>query len=170
MFLLEHDCKSLLARCGLPVAAGVLLDTPDFDASLLPTGPWMVKAQVAAGGRGKAGLVRAADDLAAVRRCIADMLGATHRSMIVRSCRVETRVAQVHEAYLSFTLDAQAAGVRVMLAAEGGVDIEAQAQVPLAMAEAFRSGRLGVMDYYRMENVQADTAMRSSIAHPEGKK
>jgi uncharacterized protein YqfA (UPF0365 family) len=48
--------------------------------------------------------------------------------------------------------------------------VEAQAQVPLAMAEAFRSGRLGVMDYYRMENVQADTAMRASIAQPEGKK
>src|SRR3954463_8082598 len=47
--------------------------------------------------------------------------------------------------------------------------VEAEAQVPLAMAEAFRSGRLGVMDYYRMENVQADTAMRASIAHPEGK-
>jgi uncharacterized protein YqfA (UPF0365 family) len=38
------------------------------------------------------------------------------------------------------------------------------------MAEAFRSGRLGVMDYYKMENVQADSAMRSSIANPEGKK
>ncbi len=48
--------------------------------------------------------------------------------------------------------------------------VEAQAQVPLAMAEAFRSGRLGVMDYYRMENIQSDTAMRSSIAHPEGGK
>ena len=48
--------------------------------------------------------------------------------------------------------------------------VEAQAQVPLAVAEAFRSGRLGVMDYYRMENVQSDTQMRSSIAHPEGKK
>lgn len=48
--------------------------------------------------------------------------------------------------------------------------VEAQAQVPMAMAEAFRSGRLGVMDYYRMENVQADTAMRGSIANPEGKK
>ncbi|HTZ20585.1 MAG TPA: flotillin-like protein FloA [Opitutaceae bacterium] len=47
---------------------------------------------------------------------------------------------------------------------------EAQAQVPLAMAEAFRSGRLGVMDYYRMENIQSDTSMRSSIAHPEVKK
>jgi uncharacterized protein YqfA (UPF0365 family) len=48
--------------------------------------------------------------------------------------------------------------------------VEAQAQVPMAMAEAFRSGRLGVMDYYKMENVQADTAMRGSIAHPDGGK
>jgi uncharacterized protein YqfA (UPF0365 family) len=42
--------------------------------------------------------------------------------------------------------------------------VEAEAQVPLALAEAFRSGRLGVMDYYRMENVQADTKMRNSLA------
>jgi uncharacterized protein YqfA (UPF0365 family) len=46
--------------------------------------------------------------------------------------------------------------------------VEAEAQVPLAMAEAFRSGRLGVMDYYKMENIQADTNMRGSIANPEG--
>jgi len=42
--------------------------------------------------------------------------------------------------------------------------VEAEAQVPLAMAEAFRSGHLGVMDYYRMKNIQADTDMRDSIA------
>ncbi len=42
--------------------------------------------------------------------------------------------------------------------------VEAEAQVPLALADAFRSGRLGVMDYYRMENVQADTDMRTSLA------
>jgi uncharacterized protein YqfA (UPF0365 family) len=48
--------------------------------------------------------------------------------------------------------------------------VEAQAQVPLAMAEAFRSGRLGVMDYYKMQNIQADTSMRSSIANPDEKK
>ncbi|ACB74948.1 flotillin-like protein FloA [Opitutus terrae] len=48
--------------------------------------------------------------------------------------------------------------------------VEAQSQVPLAMAEAFRSGRLGVMDYFRMENIQGDTAMRNSLARPEDKK
>ncbi len=40
----------------------------------------------------------------------------------------------------------------------------AEAEVPQAIAEAFRNGRLGVMDYYRLKNLQADTSMRSSIA------
>jgi uncharacterized protein YqfA (UPF0365 family) len=44
--------------------------------------------------------------------------------------------------------------------------VEAEAQVPLAMAEAFRAGNLGIMDYYRMKNIQADTSMRDSIAGP----
>jgi uncharacterized protein YqfA (UPF0365 family) len=42
--------------------------------------------------------------------------------------------------------------------------VEAEAQVPLAMADAFRAGRLGVMDYYQMRNVMADTDMRKSIS------
>lgn len=42
--------------------------------------------------------------------------------------------------------------------------VEAEAEVPRAMAEAFRQGNLGIMDYYRMKNLQADTAMRDEIA------
>jgi len=45
--------------------------------------------------------------------------------------------------------------------------VEAEAQVPLAMAEAFRSGNLGIMDYYKMKNIAADTKMRDQIASPE---
>ncbi|MBP3430848.1 MAG: flotillin-like protein FloA [Barnesiella sp.] len=47
--------------------------------------------------------------------------------------------------------------------------IEAEAEVPRVMAEAFRSGNLGIMDYYKMKNVEADTAMRESIAKPSSK-
>src|SRR3990172_11920079 len=55
------------------------------------------------------------------------------------------------------------------LAAENKAKIEenralvtlAEAEIPKAMAEAFRSGHLGIMDYYRMKNIQADTGMRS---------
>src|SRR5215204_1849330 len=46
--------------------------------------------------------------------------------------------------------------------------VEAESQVPLALAEAFRTGRLGVMDHYRMQNIQADTSMRSSLASNDG--
>lgn len=45
--------------------------------------------------------------------------------------------------------------------------VEAEAQIPLAMAEAFRSGNLGIMDYYKMKNVMADTQMRETIGTPE---
>ena len=44
--------------------------------------------------------------------------------------------------------------------------VEAEAEVPLAMAEAFRAGNLGIMDYARYRNLQSDTAMRHSIAVP----
>jgi uncharacterized protein YqfA (UPF0365 family) len=46
--------------------------------------------------------------------------------------------------------------------------VEAEAEVPRAMSEAFRTGNLGIMDYYRMKNVQADTSMREAIAQPGG--
>jgi uncharacterized protein YqfA (UPF0365 family) len=46
--------------------------------------------------------------------------------------------------------------------------VEAEAEVPRAMAEAFRQGNLGIMDYYRMKNIQADSSMRESIAGDKG--
>jgi uncharacterized protein YqfA (UPF0365 family) len=48
--------------------------------------------------------------------------------------------------------------------------IEAEALVPMAIAEAFRSGNLGLMDYYRMENIKADTSMRDSLSKPQIRK
>jgi uncharacterized protein YqfA (UPF0365 family) len=48
--------------------------------------------------------------------------------------------------------------------------IEAEAQIPKAMAEAFRSGNLGIMDYYKMKNIEADTSMRENIGKPSSDK
>lgn len=48
--------------------------------------------------------------------------------------------------------------------------VEAEAEIPRAIADAFRNGKLGVMDYYNLRNIQADTEMRTSIAQPEEKK
>ncbi len=46
--------------------------------------------------------------------------------------------------------------------------VEAQSQVPLAMAEALKAGKMGVMDYYRLQNIQADTHMRDSLSGDTG--
>ena len=47
--------------------------------------------------------------------------------------------------------------------------VENEAKVPLAIAEAFQKGNLGIMDYYRLKNISADTSMRESIAKPKKK-
>src|ERR687891_1238210 len=63
---------------------------------------------------------------------------------------------------------------RAMAVAPGqeirGRGVEAEAEVPRAMAEAFRQGNLGIMDYYRMKNIQADSSMRESIAEDGGER
>jgi uncharacterized protein YqfA (UPF0365 family) len=58
---------------------------------------------------------------------------------------------------------AREAEMRALVQENRAKVVEAEAQVPLAMAEAFRQGNLGIMDYYRMKNIEADTGMRHSI-------
>ncbi|GAA4780961.1 flotillin-like protein FloA [Olivibacter ginsenosidimutans] len=75
----------------------------------------------------------------------------------VANARAEERRAMAVASEQEMRAKAQEARAKV---------IEAESQIPLAMAEAFRNGNLGVMDYYRMQNIQADTDMRESIAKP----
>ncbi|MSQ19825.1 MAG: hypothetical protein EXR39_09760 [Betaproteobacteria bacterium] len=125
MVLLEHDAKVLALVLGLRVPPGVMAETTgSISADRLPPGPWIVKAQVPAGGRGKAGLIQPAATIEAVRSAVQTMLGATHRGHIVKGCRIEATVAGMREAYAALMIDPAAAAVRVMLSAQGGVDIE----------------------------------------------
>lgn len=124
MFLLEHDGKTLLAGRGLPVPEGVLVPTGGGDLPALPPGPWMVKAQVPAGGRGKAGGVRPADTESAVRAELDRLASLDLRGLSVREARIETRADFAAECYLSLALDPAGRGVRIMAAAEGGIAIE----------------------------------------------
>ncbi len=76
---------------------------------------------------------------------------------VARAKAEERRAAAVaHEQEMRAAVEEQRARV-----------VEAEAEVPRAMAEAFRSGRLGVMDYYTMKNIEADTSMRRSIGGDE---
>jgi succinyl-CoA synthetase beta subunit len=126
MYLLEHDAKELLAASGVPVPEGALVsDGEAFDASRLPAGPWVVKGQIAAGGRGKAGIIRKAATASEAEALAREIVGRTVKAKRVDSVRIEQQVAGAEEAYVGLLVDPAAAGVRVIVSESGGVDIEA---------------------------------------------
>jgi succinyl-CoA synthetase beta subunit len=134
MYLHEHDGKTLLAAHGVPVPPGCLLE-PGFaiDRVALPPGPWVVKAQLPVGGRGKAGLVKMAATPDEVAAAAAGMLGRSHRGHTVGAVRVERRSDYRHEAYVGFMPAPESGGVRVLVSAAGGVDVETSGTVRSAV-------------------------------------
>ncbi len=128
MYLLEHDAKEILATHGIPVPAGRLIEREQtIDRPALPAGPWVVKGQIAAGGRGKAGIIRRAATLQDISEHAKAILGVTVKGRTVEAIRIEQQVAHTAEAYVGFLLDAATGGVRVIVSANGGMEIE---QVP----------------------------------------
>jgi succinyl-CoA synthetase beta subunit len=126
MYLLEHDAKELLARHGVAVPAGYLVGRDDtIHRRALPPGPWVVKGQIAAGSRGKAGIIRKAATAKELADHLAEILGATVMGRTVETARVEEQVSGAEEAYIGLLLDAATGGVRVIMSARGGVDVEA---------------------------------------------
>ncbi len=124
MLLLEHDAKSLLARSGVAVPPGVFVGSAlELGEAVLPPGPWVVKAQVPVGGRGKAGAIRFADNVTALAVAVDAICGMRVKGHAVRGCRIETQM-QGSEAYLSVAVDAAAGMVRMLFSPQGGVDIE----------------------------------------------
>jgi succinyl-CoA synthetase beta subunit len=128
VLLLEHDAKELARGWGVPVPPGVFVDSRSVESlSLTGQSGWVVKAQVGVGGRGKAGGVGFADsvsDVADFVRANADHLIKGHK---IAGFRVEQKVDFVREVYLAFMVDAAERGVRVLLSADGGMDVEEHA-------------------------------------------
>lgn len=135
MYLLEHDAKQLLARHHITAPQGCLLTTP-ATTDALPPGPWVVKGQITAGGRGKAGLIKKADSAADVSARAADIIGKQAKGRTVNAVRVEQQVQGASEAYIAMMLDPAAAGVRIIMAAQGGMEIEALPRDALKTASA----------------------------------
>jgi succinyl-CoA synthetase beta subunit len=125
MYLLEHDAKELLAKHQVHVPAGKLSSNAADAQKDLPAGPWIVKGQITAGGRGKAGIIKKAVTTKEVAEHTQAMLGKVVKARRVDAARIEQQVAGASEAYISLMIDAAAAGVRVIMAAEGGMEIEA---------------------------------------------
>jgi succinyl-CoA synthetase beta subunit len=134
MNLHEYQAKELFHSYGIPVPAGKVAASADdaVDAARALGGKvWVVKAQVHAGGRGKAGGVKLARDLDAVRDAAAGMLGkrlvtqqTTAEGLPVARVYVEAGSQIAREVYLSLTLNRERGRVALIASAAGGMDIE----------------------------------------------
>ncbi len=134
MNLHEYQSKGLFAAFGIPVPSGLPAETADAAvkaAEELGGDLWVVKAQVHAGGRGKAGGVKLARTLDEVREYADDMLGirlVTHQSgpegLPVNVVYVETGSDIDRELYLSMLVDREVSRVAFIASAAGGMDIE----------------------------------------------
>jgi succinyl-CoA synthetase beta subunit len=122
VLLIEADGKALLAEHGIMVPESVLCT--DVSVGDLPgEGPWIVKAQVPVGGRGKAGGVVRCETLEDVAASVQRMLGHWLRGHRIDAALIE-QAAEGEERYLAVMVDAASYGLRVIYAAQGGVDIE----------------------------------------------
>ena len=121
MLLIEADGKALLAEHGLAIPAGVLVTALPVECA--GAGPWMVKAQVPIGGRGKAGGVVRCTSRQDVAAAVTRLLGSRLKGHQVDACLIEQVVAG-EERYLAVMVDAASYGLRVIYSAAGGVDIE----------------------------------------------
>ncbi|MBI4387353.1 MAG: hypothetical protein HY551_08210, partial [Elusimicrobia bacterium] len=133
--LLEYEAKDLFRRHGIavPATGGVVRSVAGLAAALRRAGkgPWVLKAQVLAGGRGKAGGVQVVLSPAQAREKARAMLGMrlatrqTHgQALVIREILVDRAVSILREMYVSIAMD-RGLGVPVLIAsAQGGVDIE----------------------------------------------
>src|SRR5215831_11898600 len=122
MLMVESDGKALLRSCGIAVPEGTVVAAGETPT---PSGadPWIVKAQVPVGGRGKAGGVIRCDSAAAVHATLKRMFDISIKGHLVHRCLIE-HPATGTETYLSLMLDPANYGVRVTLIREGGVNVE----------------------------------------------
>ena len=138
MNLHEYQSKALFAQYDIPIPAGRIAESPQAAvaaANGLGGSLWVVKAQVHAGGRGKAGGVKVVKDLEAVRAAAKAMLGTrlvTHQTgpegLPVHQVYVELGSKIAREIYLSLVLNRDAGRLAFVASAAGGMDIEAVAE------------------------------------------
>jgi len=153
----EYQAKALLREFGAPVPAGDVTATP-ADARAIATrlgGRVVVKAQVHAGGRGKAGGIKLADDPDGAERAARQILGMRLKTpqtppegILVGSVLVEEASAVERELYLSITLDRARSTHVVMASQAGGMEIEeVAARTPERIVREWAHPALGLQDY-----------------------
>jgi len=126
MKLFEYEAKNILRKYGIPVPKGdVASNSTEAEAIAREIGkPVVLKAQILVAGRGKAGGIIFANDIAETKKAASDLIGSTIKESIVESLLVEEKVDIREQFYASVAIDRQAKTYIVLASTEGGVDIE----------------------------------------------
>ncbi|MCC8024430.1 MAG: ADP-forming succinate--CoA ligase subunit beta [Clostridium sp.] len=151
MKLFEYQGKSLFSSYGLKTPEGVALFSADEIKDKIQgiKFPAMVKAQILAGGRGKAGGVVRADDGEQLHSQVEKMLGKEIKGSIVEAVLVEQMVDFEDEYYISITMDARTKMPMLMFSACGGVDIEqVAASSPEKIARVLIDPLIGLQSFH----------------------
>jgi len=135
MLLLEQDAKDFLAQRGFAVPEGHRWN-PDAPALPDGPGPFVMKAQVPVGGRGKAGGIRMVAGPADAEQAARDIAALTIRGHAVRGLRIEAAVSGAQEVYVGLSVDAARGLVAVMASDAGGVDVEDTADAAMHTVHA----------------------------------
>jgi succinyl-CoA synthetase beta subunit len=164
MLLLEADGKRLLRGAGIATPQGVVLDDAAAgNAAALPgQGPWIAKAQVPVGGRGKAGGVLPVAGRDALSDVLRRLLGLRIKGCVTPEALVE-EISAGDEHYLAIMVDASAGGVRLIHNPRGGVDIESHAQ-----GDASGFNELLPLDRQAVEAAISRLAERAEASHRAG--
>ena len=136
MLLDEHRSKELLAEAGVPVPQGILLGPDHAGVPDLPFGPpWFVKAQVLAGGRGKAGAIQRVDDPADLDKTVDRILAMRIKGLTVPRVRIESGADVEREFYLSLAVSRSRRAVLLTAGRQGGMEIETRGEDNLLVQE-----------------------------------
>jgi len=149
----EYQAKQILREHGIPVPPGEVARTSDEAEALARQygGRTVVKAQVHAGGRGKAGGVKLAADPSAARAAAEAILGMEIKGLTVRKVLVTPAAEIASEAYVGIVLDRSSQRAVFMVSSEGGVDIEEVAATnPEAITRLAVDPRYGLLPHQAM--------------------
>ena len=176
----EYQAKELFRQFNIPTDSGVLVSdkNAELDIPFLP--PYVIKAQVHSGGRGKAGGVKLAKSIAEAKEIVNKMIGSTLYTKQVPDGKVVNQVlitdasALTKQMYLALTVDAAREGIAIIASLEGGTEIEeVAANQPEKIFTEVIPYEIGLKTYHAMniaekleikkENLSAFTSMLKNM-------
>jgi succinyl-CoA synthetase beta subunit len=149
----EFQGKQVWLKYGIPVPNGVLISSAEQTVSALRDlkSPYMVKAQIRAGGRGKAGGIKTAYSTSEAQKAVSELLGAKVKDLTVNELLIEEKVSVKKELYIGLVVDRFSRSYVLLSSRMGGVDIDELAmKTPETINRTAVDPQLGIRSFHAL--------------------